>query len=973
MLRIMQSNGAVLYFKDELELADYYLEGQTSPDRCGTWNGKAAPMLGVPERVESQAFSRLVKNRHPITEEKLKPRDIANAIEGYELSIDVRKSVTLKAIYDARIEVEVREANHEAMELAETFQTTRVRKDGVKDGDRITGVALWGSFVHHHTRPTKTFGIEEPQLHIHNYFVNLTSDPEEGNRWKAAHFELMMTKAPLIQAAFDQALVRRLTSLGYEFDDRGELAEVEVPQTLIQKFSTRTKEVNQYNRDHNVTDPAEKAKAGVKTRAKKRSGVSHDELLRQWESRATPEELAALKVLPLPKLPPNPAPVIEHASARVAEAARTIGDLNKVARRYPEEEREAVRKESAAAIRVSTTGPESKPPVTPSARAAIQRACDELFEHQSVVKEDKLLMCASHWGRNQVPISELRRALAESDLIHVKQDLLSLYTRRDIVQEEDIFVTIARNSRGTCYPLNPRNLDRYCNWLTKDESAALRQILTSTDQFQMLLTNAGSDKGEIFHAIRQGARAFTTTSAVGVFAPMANTVRTNLREEGFRKAETVARLLTDKETQERYRRGVLIIDDAPALGVKTTGKLFELAIRLKARVVLVGDPKQRSVERGNTFRLLQSHAGLHPARVTDRTRQQGILKSVAEDLSSHRIDEAFEKLQRMGSLHVTEDRSHSYDLISKHYVAAMKTQKKTLIITPTREEKGLIEHAVRKEMREKKLLGRQRTVTNLIDLGLAESDRANPNAYGKGMVVQFHRHARTGFESFRAGSRWKVVGHDPWRNVLVTRKGKVLALPLKHAGRWAVFSESELSLAKGDRIRITRNGNIGRFGITNGTTYKVAGFTPFGHIRVQTGLFTKNIPKDFGHFAYGYVSTTPGEKCDVALLGLSGRSVEAAKKEHFYASVGSTRLDVHVFTDDLTRLRANLSRKELTLSALDLTGGKVPPRPSPTKRLLEKTIELRQRAGQFVSRLADASRHRMQVHQKGVPEQQHER
>ncbi len=103
--------------------------------------------------------------------------------------------------------------------------------------------------------------------------------------------------------------------------------------------------------------------------------------------------------------------------------------------------------------------------------------------------------------------------------------------------------------------------------------------------FQNAIDKALADAGKPVVALAQSVKAS----------------REVLREEaGFAHADTVARFLKDEQMQELGRGGVILIDEASQLGTREMLKVFDVAERVNARVLLVGDRRQhRSVTAGD--------------------------------------------------------------------------------------------------------------------------------------------------------------------------------------------------------------------------------------------------------------------------------------------------------------------------------------------------------------------------------------
>src|SRR5437588_55473 len=75
---------------------------------------------------------------------------------------------------DERIPELVKRVSQEVLaERMEPDMRVRVRADG-QDGDKETGKAVWASFLHGTSRPSKEDGLPDMQLHTHNFLANLT-------------------------------------------------------------------------------------------------------------------------------------------------------------------------------------------------------------------------------------------------------------------------------------------------------------------------------------------------------------------------------------------------------------------------------------------------------------------------------------------------------------------------------------------------------------------------------------------------------------------------------------------------------------------------------------------------------------------------------------------------------------------------------------------------------------------------------
>ena len=159
-------------------------------------------------------------------------------------------------------------------------------------------------FPHTTSRPVDG-QVPDTHPHIHAFTFNATLDPEE-NRIKAAQFGDIVRDRPYYDAKFFSLLADGLVKLGYAIDRRGggkwEVAGV--PQTVIDKFSKRTDEIEDEAKRLSIADPGRKAELGAKTRAKKDKELTPEELREAWDAQLTRGEREALAAVCRGKSPP---------------------------------------------------------------------------------------------------------------------------------------------------------------------------------------------------------------------------------------------------------------------------------------------------------------------------------------------------------------------------------------------------------------------------------------------------------------------------------------------------------------------------------------------------------------------------------------------------------------------------------------------------------------------------------------------
>lgn len=896
MLRIhagTSAEGAKKYFDQGLIREDYYTEGR---EVLGTWHGLGAERLGLAGEVDRERFHALCENIDPKTGERLTARNRANRRVGFDISFSVPKSVSIhqaltnnQETLDA-FKVSVRETMVEMERDAET----RVRKGG-ENRNRTTGNLAWAEFVHYTARPVE--GRADPHLHAHCFTFNSTYDLAE-ERWKAVDLEEVWKRAPYYEAAFESRFAEKLVALGYEIE-RGEKGwELKgYSRELVEGFSRRTELINEFAEARGVKSDRLKDQFGARTREAKKEGEDKAVQRREWASRLSSDERAR------------------------------IGQL--------ERNRSAQRQSGNTQRRVSPA-------------ACIDFAVQHSFERQSVVREVNFLAEAVKHGVGSVGVEEIQAAYlrrkGEGRILSGEIDDRTHVTTPEVLKEEAEMVQYARDSRGTRKALgaHPEARNAAFRGLTargrtpdSRQIAAVEHVLGSQDRVILVRGRAGTGKTTMMGAAREGIRA--GGKAVFFFAPGAEASRGVLVEEGFENATTVAKLLQSEDLQAQVRNQVIWVDEAGTLGARDMHRLFQVAEKENARVVLSGDVSQHApVARGDALRILENEAGLKPAELTRIYRQSNREYREAVELISggdrRGIAAGFDKLDEMGAIREVKS-DERYAHLARAYLETVIDDKKTaLVVSPTHREGAKVTETIREGLREVGMLGtEERGFTRLQSLALTEAERGDPAAYEVGLVVQSHGR----IAGLKRGAHYEVVGQERgevWiRDAASSAPQKPIALPLAEAAKFDVFERHEVMLCRGDKIRITRNGMAesrtasGRKQeLRNGAIYEIDGFSATGDLEVvnrdrkgrTTGRFV--VGKDFGNLAHGYCVTShasQGRTVDRVLIAQGSESFRASSREQFYVSVSRGREGVTVYTDDMARLRGRVMESGARMSA----------------------------------------------------------
>jgi conjugative relaxase-like TrwC/TraI family protein len=845
MIRITQQDNAG-GAKRYYATADYYSQGQ---ELVGSWGGEGASRLGLQGTVDKFAFERLCDNLHPRTGEPLTVRTRAERRVGYDFTFSVPKSVSLLYAMsgDQGILHAFRSAVDETMRDIEAEMKTRVRRKG-QDTDRTTGNMVWAEFIHTTSRPVD--GLPDPQLHAHVFAFNTTWDEEE-RRWKAGQFADIKRDGPYFQAAFRVRLANQLQEIGFGVERKRDDFEIAgVPRDVLKRFSRRTELIDKLAAKLGITDPDRKGELGAESREKKGEPLSWGALRKEWDKKLSDSERSGL--------------------ARVH------------------------RREEPSARLVH------------GERLAVDHAIQHCFVREAVVPERKIATEALKRGIGAVTVEDVARELGKRRLVRSEVAGRTMATTEEMLALESDVIAFARDGRGRFRPMG--DPERPCSreWFNDGQKAAVRHVLGSRDRVMLIRGVAGTGKTTLEQEIGE---ALAATGKPVLAMAQSTKARDVLRKEaGFADADTVARFLVDEKMQESARGGVILVDEASQLGTRDMHQVFDVAERVGARVLLVGDKRQhRSVTAGEPLKLLEERAGVRAAEVTEILRQQGDYKKAAKCLSEGRTGEAFDQLDRLGWVREVAD-TDRYQQLSTAYLAAVAEKKKNgefksaLVVSPTHAEGDHITGAIREGLKAQGRLSKERMVNAWAPAHLTQAEKADPTQYEPGDLLQFHKNAK----GYKKGARLEVgEGAEP---------------PTGLADRFELYRPVQLALAVGDRVRITAGGKSkdGRK-LSNGSLFTVAGFNRRGDILTDKGYV---IDRDFGHLTHGYVLTShasQGDTVDKVFAGISSQSLPATNQRTAYVALTRGKELALVFTDDRQELLSAMERPDEPLSATELS------------------------------------------------------
>jgi ATP-dependent exoDNAse (exonuclease V) alpha subunit len=421
---------------------------------------------------------------------------------------------------------------------------------------------------------------------------------------------------------------------------------------------------------------------------------------------------------------------------------------------------------------------------------------------------------------------------------------------------------------------------------------------------------AGTGKTTTLHELR---RAVDAAGLSPVFcAPTASAADVLPRKDGFAEAATLAKVL---QSETLPRRAVLVLDEAGFVGTKDMAKLFDLARRADARVVLVGDTGQHApVAQGDALRIIEEHSGYRFGQLTQIRRQRSEeFKETVSLAAKQQTGEAFSRLQKAGEVVEVADNAELYQKAAAAYLSATAEGKDTLLVSPTWAEIEAVTSEVRSALKEQGTLAAKEETIKVFDpLSWTDAQKQLTNHYEPGVQLRFVKNT----VHFKAGETAQVVRHVGNQLRVQRSDGRELNFtPSRSPSSFEVGEARELAIAAGDVLLLRANAP----GFVNGervTVKKIEG----QKISLADG---RELPPGYRTFTHGYAVTShaaQGKTVDQVFVVASSRSFAAVSQEQFYVSISRARERAQVFTDDAELLGHRVEDSHTRKAAVELQG-----------------------------------------------------
>lgn len=900
------------YYGDAAD--DYYAkEGEAQ-----VWQGRGSEMLGLEGEVDAQRFRELLRGQvdpHAATLRDSTRADSKTRV-GIDFTFSAPKSVSILALVGDLTDLIAAHdrAVTKVMEAVESQAQAR-RKVGGVSHDETTGNLIIAKFRHETTRA------HDPELHTHAVILNLTRRSD--GAWRALKNDKIMAMTAYLGAQYRNELARDLESQGYRliYGREGTFEISGFSREALRDFSRRSVQIEARLADQGLTRETssrdQRQRAALETRAPKSPQLDRTALHGEWRHRARQLNMnlgpragkdrslgARLNIFR------RPGPVAEAKAARQAVRYAIKHIMEREAVVTQERLLEVAFKHGVQGVRSDN---------------AIYDAIRQEVRNGLLVREASCFALAGDRKAQPLPVQRfiedlvaagdtrisaerlIRSAIDEGRLVQAPVR----YTTADALAQEREVLRIERSGRGAVSPIckSEEAARRVFNQLlTSGQMDAAILVLYSRNRVIGVEGYAGTGKSHMLRA----ANAEIDRAGYEMRALAPYRAQVSALEELGVKANTVAAFLQAKD-HGLTRKSVLVIDEAGVVPARQMARLLKTAEAAGARVVLMGDRGQtKAIEAGRPFDQL-IRQGMDMREMTEIKRQlDPMLKEAVGLAATGKTQAALDKVEHLHE--IRDDHQRRLQIAIMYAKLTPGEREKTLILSGTNEARREINVLVRRELG---LEARSIDVEFLVRRDTTQEERRYAKNFEVGDRIQPELNLPD--LKLRRGEIYEVkeIGRDG-RIDVADAAGRQIRFDPAKAYQLSVYGTAKAQLAAGDEVRITRNDPS--LQVTKGDCMRVLIANSRG-LTLTDGKALFRLPPDKPlHIDHAYATTvhsSQGLTADRVFMDVDTRRRTTAA-DTFYVALSRARIEARVFTDDLQRLPAALTRDNTKISALEL-------------------------------------------------------
>ncbi len=690
---------------------EYYTGAKEAP---GEWHGAASVRLGLSGEVDADKLGAVLAHEHPRTGETLTRSRSHPQVAGFDATFSAPKSVSLLfALGDPETSNQVRNAHDAAVNAA-----LGVLEDHASVGRRgrgglteVSGDGFVAAGFRH-----RTSRAAEPQLHTHVVIANLVHSPADG-RWTALDARpLYRWSRPvgfLYEAQLRWELTRRLgVAWGPVHNGIADVAHI--PTEAIEAFSTRRRQIVEHLTLHGESGGRAAQIAAYATRAAKDPETTAENLLGAWRIKAKTHGLdddVLAAALHQQELRNPPAPGSPSAEALFVRLAASDGLTSRRS--------------------------------TFSRAQVLEAICDRLpggGRVLDIVALGEAFLASDH----VIPIVPPR---PETDATDAG---VERWTTPEMVATEHRLLQLVEAGQSTqAGRTQPQALAAALAQqptLEAEQEAMVRQICTSGAGIDVVEGIAGS--GKTF-ALAAAHDAWTASGYQVRGACLAARAARRLEEGSGIPSTTLDRLQRRLASNPLGALDVIVVDEAGMVSTRSLLRLVEQAQAARAKVVLVGDPRQLpELEAGGAFAALIERHG-HAKLETNRRQSEPWEQDALTHLRHGDPDRAFDQYLGHNRIHHgTENDDTRTQLVSDWHTARTAGADALMVAAHLRAVNDLNDRARKLLQRERQLnpdmvrIGRRAFTVGDVVLALHNDYRLDVLNGTRGIIERIDSKAR---------------------------------------------------------------------------------------------------------------------------------------------------------------------------------------------------------------------------------------
>ena len=594
-IKAMKGGGPGYYL--EMAQLNYY-DPELTGEPPGLWYGKAALEFGLSGEVEREHLERLCEGFHPFEDGKRLVRNAgrhsgrAPRDPGFDATFSAPKSVSVAwAMCSDELRAEIERKDLAALKQAlDYLESQAVARVGAQGQEYVRCPLVWAIF----RQATSRAG--DPLIHSHCLCVNVTmhADGHTSAFDTSAMFFLKMAAGALYRAA----LAEGLRDLGFSIEPDGTSFRIRgIPEPLCDELSKRRQEIEQelIRRFGSLeaADAIDAAQVATDTREAKNERP-RAEMLKEWQARGRTYGVTEESIRSLLKPGQTLSPEAKE-TARQAAYDQAVSVLSESHAHW--NERELVQRTAEAA----------------QVRGIGARDVLEVVERKLVAE------------REFVCLGEVTTEHRNSKRKVFKERREARYTTETILALERQLLADACRLHQMSAPVEDRLIEQVIAQrptLSREQEKAVRSLLGGGN-LRILIGDAGTGKTFVLGAVKDAFEAQGSGHNV-IGCALAGIAAENLQETGIRSDTIAMTLIRLRDgTLKLDARSLLVIDECGMLGSKPLAELLRFAAEAKARVLLVGDPKQlQPITQGGPLKHLAEEYGDAVARLRDIRRQR---------------------------------------------------------------------------------------------------------------------------------------------------------------------------------------------------------------------------------------------------------------------------------------------------------------------------------------------------------------